>query len=371
MKIALFAYHFAEYAYCLGCALAEEHEVLLFMHRENAEQELGTSYVSEMPSRLRLVLQEKRGPKHPLFFRNILEIVSNLKRFKPDVIHAQESLNYAFTATLALFRNCPFVLTIHDHIPHSGANDKVLVYLHRKYLRKNPVAVIVHGEKIREECGALLPHLKGQIFNIPHGPIGGKVASSNDAWEEGTLLFFGRIEKYKGLGYLLDAVDILVDQGVAVITIIAGRGNDLTAYRTRINSDTSYELIERYIHRDEIQPLFERANIIVLPYTDATQSGVVAMALQYGRPIVASNVGSIGEMVIDGVNGILVPPKDPVALAEAIKKIMMDSRKAKEYGENARSLAQGEFSWSQISRKTLEVYRSALHQSSMKGPRFA
>lgn len=360
MKVALFAFHFAEYAYHLACALTEQqHDVLLFMTRDNAVKELGEKTLEQPVPRLRIIFLPKRGPKDPRMLMNVLRIAVELKRFDPDVIHYQESLNYAFTLYQGLFSRTPLVLTIHDHVPHSGADSKrgISVEWHQKYLRKLADLAIVHGEKIRAESEVLFPWLQGRVFSIQHGPLGEIPPSVIEGgWEKGTLLFFGRIEKYKGLGYLIEATKILEKQGVPVKVIIAGRGSDLENYRSEIAGDACFELREDFIPMEQVPELFRRANIVVLPYTDATQSGIVAMALQYGRPVVATDVGSLGEVVRDGFNGLLVPPCDAVALAAAIRRLIEDMKLAGEMGKHAVELVKGELSWQAIAARTVEAY---------------
>lgn len=359
MKIALIAFHFAEYTYRLACALAEQHQVLLILNANNAQRELGQSLYMDCPAQLEIILLQDYGLLNPRMLLNSIKIISAIREFSPDVLHCQESPKDYLMAALLFIRKYPFVLTIHDHVPHSGqdANSRKRIALYKWQLRKIADVVIVHGEHILEETGMILPRLKGLIFSISHGPLGEPPPAINPPWEDGALLFFGRIEKYKGLPYLIEAVKILRNQGVHVKSIIAGTGQDLELYRDEITANPIFELIDRYIPSEEVPALFGRANVVVLPYTDATQSGVVAMALQYGRPIVASDVGSIGEMVKDGFNGFLVPPQDSIALANAIKRLISDSALAVNMGKNAVDLVKGELSWSAIAQKTLGVYQ--------------
>jgi glycosyltransferase involved in cell wall biosynthesis len=338
--------------------LSEHHEVLLFTFKDVAEPELGI-LPQRKTSNLRVFMHNGRGLKSPWFILNIGEILHELKKFRPEVIHYQESHYCPFVAALAFLTKYPLVLTIHDHLPHSGARQNNLDRWQRNFLRKYADMAIVHGKRIREEAEIILPWLKGRIVSVPHGPIGKLVAPVNKKWEQGILLFFGRLEKYKGLPYLIDAVEILKQQGVPIKTIVAGKGNDLKAYRKQIKHDASFELIERYINFDEVQLLFERANIVVLPYTDATQSGVAAMALRYGRPVVATDVGSIAEMVHHGYNGYLVPPRDALAFAEAAKKLVVDQSLAQLFASNAQLLVEREMSWASIAARSFEVYCSA------------
>lgn len=360
MKIALIAFHFAEYAFRLASELCPDHTVLLVMHKENAEAELGDTIHSGIPENLEIALFVRRGPKDPLFFINVWKMIKLLRTFKPDVVHYQESLNYAFSIALTCFRNIPLVLTIHDHIAHSGAKETELMMRHRRFLRKRPDAVIVHGKRICRESEEVMPWLAGRIFSIPHGVLGETDRHGSKDWEKGALLFFGRVEKYKGIEYLVEAAHILEQRALVFRVIIAGTGSELETYKSQIGPNPHFCLIERYIEKNEIQNLFETANIVVLPYTDATQSGVAALAVRYGRPVVATDVGSVGEMVKDGFNGILVPPRNANALANAIQTLLEDNDLAGQMGRNARQLAENDLSWRNIARNTVQVYQFAV-----------
>jgi len=362
MKIALISFHFAEYAFLLGSALADRHEVLLILNKENAERELGNRLSYADKPRLKIVCLPERGLKNPLMFLNSVRVISEIRAFSPGVIHCQEAINDYLMGALAVLCKYPLVLTIHDHVPHSGkdSQDRKRISFYRHRLRHMPDVVIVHGERIRSESEGLMPWLRGRVISVPHGPLGETHANSIQGWESGTLLFFGRIEQYKGLRYFIDAVKALNADRVSVKGIIAGTGHDLEQYRAEIEADGAFELIDRYIGDDEVPGLFGRTNVVVLPYTDATQSGVVAMALRYGRPVVATDVGSVGEVVRDGYNGLLVPPRDVPALTSAIKRLVQNQELAVSMARNATQLATTELSWETISASTVEVYRLAV-----------
>lgn len=367
MKIALLGPHFAEYTAELACALAVENEVMLVLHKENAAHELGSRLHSLARPGLDVkFLRKSPSNKHPLTLLNMLRVAAWLWRYRPDVIHYQESLNLSFTIPLViLFRNTPFVLTIHDHIQHSGdvSADRKIVGFHQRVLRKCADVAIVHGQRLRTETVTLFPWLSDRTVSIPHGPLGQLVSSPSDRWDVGVLLFFGRVEEYKGLRYLLDAMSILRKKGISVRLVIAGRGPELERLRGDINANSDIELVERFVAPDKVQAVFERANIVVLPYTDATQSGVAAMALRFSRAVIASNVGSIGEMVRDGFNGTLVPPKDARALADAIAGLVKDQSLCKRYSINARQLAENDLSWAEIGKQTADAYKKAINKA--------
>jgi glycosyltransferase involved in cell wall biosynthesis len=147
-------------------------------------------------------------------------------------------------------------------------------------------------------------------------------AHSSNATRTGrTILFFGIIRPYKGLEVLLEALPIVRSQ-VDCRLIIAGEFYEpmdryLSLIR-RLGLEPYVEVNDRYIPNEEIPLLLERADVLALPYRDATQSGVLRMALSSGLPAVASDVGSFSDEIQDGTFGLLVKPGNPDALARAL-----------------------------------------------------
>lgn len=217
---------------------------------------------------------------------------------------------------------------------------------------------ITHGSLLLEQLENDIQRLKGKVFSVPHGPLGGPKYGS--ASEAGYFLFFGRVQKYKGLGYFVDAIEFLHSKGFKVKGVIAGRGPDLEPYRSRIAAHPAFELNERFIREDELPGFFGRAQAVVLPYTDGTQSGVAAMALGFGRAVVSTRVGSVQEMVRDGDNGILVPPCDADALTSALRRLLNEPGLAQAMGERSYALGQGEMSWARNAEISAQAYAKAI-----------
>lgn len=136
------------------------------------------------------------------------------------------------------------------------------------------------------------------------------------------LLFFGLVRPYKGLDLLLRAVEILHDKDIALT--IAGEWwqRDRHLRRTAESLNERVEIIDRYLTEVETAELFSRADAAVLPYRSASGSGVVSLAYRYGKPVIAAAVGSIPEVVEDGVSGVLFKPGDPEALAAAVMRFL-------------------------------------------------
>ncbi len=375
MKIALISLHFAEYSMNLARELAKDHQVLLLLRKRNAAAELARLEYSSLPENLEVYELNYYPLKNPLWITNFFRIFNKVKQFNPDIIHIQEKGDDDLMLALKALKKWPLAVTIHDHKPHSGADSQQRSWRY-KYLyfqRMMSDSLIVHGRKIKEETLGLYPQLEAsKVHVLHHGVLGSPVAGiAHDIQQEAnTFLFFGRIEAYKGLRCLLDAVKLLQKEQLRFKLIIAGGGSDLDQYRDEISSNPDIELHSGFVPAADVPHLFLKSEAIMMPYTDATQSGVAAMAMGYGRTVIASDVGSIGEVVFDNENGLLVPPKDAVALAAAMKKIIMDKGLLSKLSEQARFFAKEHLSWENIALKTVDVYRAAIvsKQTKLKLP---
>lgn len=136
------------------------------------------------------------------------------------------------------------------------------------------------------------------------------------------LLFFGRLMAYKGLSLFLDMIELLRQDGIPVQVGVFGEGAlGTTAERlTAIGA----EVVNRWIEESEIQTIFSRFHAIVLGHTEASQSGVAAVAFGVGLPVIATPVGGLVEQVKDGITGVLAARADAAALTQAVKRLLLD-----------------------------------------------
>jgi starch synthase len=360
MRIALIALHFAEYSYRLAAALARNNEVLLIVERNSFERELGTTPPQKTRGLTLHYVQHSRSFLSVI--GNARSIRSTVESFQPDVVHIQEVIWDYLLFALPTLKRFPIVLTIHDPAPHSG--EAQLMGLRKRYnlyrwlIRRSCDAVIAHGDFLSSEVERLYPRLRGKVFSIPHGPLGKMDETPNFAWEQGALLFFGRIHAYKGLIYYIEAVERLAANGIPVKGIIAGRGTELDLYRERLASNGLFEVIEGFIPNEDVPNLFHRAQIVVLPYTDGTQSGVAALAMGYARPVIASKVGSIPELVQHEISGLLTEPRSVNDLVSAISNLVQNPVLCEKMGMNGWNRCKTELSWVTISSLTRAAYDS-------------
>lgn len=360
MRIALIALHFSEYSYRLATALARNNEVLLIVERNSFERELGTTSLQEIKGLTLHYVQHGRSLLSVI--GNTLSIRRAIQTFQPDVIHIQEVIWDYLLFALPTLRRFPIVLTIHDPVPHSGEAQlsglRKRYNLYRWLLRRSCDAVIAHGDFLSSEVERLYPRLYKKVFSIPHGPLGTMDEAPSFGWEQGALLFFGRIHAYKGLAYFIEAVELIAENGIPVKGIIAGRGAELDLYRERLSKSQLFEIIEGFIPNRDIPALFHRAQIVVLPYTDGTQSGVAALAMGYARPVIASKVGSIPELVQHGITGLLTEARSVDSLVAAVSNLVQKPVLCEEMGMNGWGRCKTELSWATIGSLTLATYET-------------
>ena len=134
-------------------------------------------------------------------------------------------------------------------------------------------------------------------------------------------LFFGYIRRYKGLDTLLEAWREVRARRPATLVVAGEAYEDAAPYRrlaARAGGEAAVRWLERYIPDDEVEALFKAADVAVLPYRSATQSGVTHAAYALGVPVITTDVGGLAETVRPDETGLVVPPEDPGALARAI-----------------------------------------------------
>jgi glycosyltransferase involved in cell wall biosynthesis len=228
------------------------------------------------------------------------------------------------------------IITINDPELHSGDGSWIISKI-TKFLLSHADTIIVLCKKQEEVIRRL-----GYTQNVIVSRIGhySTLTSNNltfDAYPK-NILFFGRIKEYKGLSYLLDAI-----KGLDCKLIIAGDG-DLTPYREQLVG-LNVEIHNEFLPDDKVGQYFDKAAFTVLPYIDATQTGIIPVAYAARKAVIVTNVGSLPEFVEEGITGLIVPSKDVKALREAIIKLLDDPIKTQIMGLKGYSYMLRELDW--------------------------
>ncbi|KLU73191.1 MAG: hypothetical protein RHS_1004 [Robinsoniella sp. RHS] len=216
----------------------------------------------------------------------------------------------------------------HDPISHYGAN-KLRSSLFGKFMKQSDIVVVLtksFTEVVEKKYGID----KKNIIFMPHGII--KMYKNKQMKQDSTLyskdkinfMFFGRIEKYKGIGVLLKAFNMLCEKYQNVSLTIAGKGQT-EEFEDLMKNLPNFKLMNRFIEDEEVGMLFDGPNVItVMPYLDATQSGIIPLALEYKTPVIATDTGGIREQLLDGKFGLIAKPGDEKSLYLEMKKIVDD-----------------------------------------------
>ncbi|MBT7903305.1 glycosyltransferase family 4 protein [Candidatus Woesearchaeota archaeon] len=286
----------------------------------------------------------------------IKNLIKCIKKIKPDILQFMDIHPFYLIYLLFLKKETKYS-TIHDVKLHSGENKgitSIITILIQKSLFKYSKKLIVHGEKQKKDLISLKVKSK-KIIVVPHGTYEffTKWKQNKNKLEKNTILFFGRIIKYKGVDNLLKSMEFVIKQKTDVNLIIAGEGNfqQYSKYLTKkINKNVT--VLNRYIPEEEVAAIFQKCCFVVLPYDDATQSGIIPIAYSFKKPVITTNVGSLSEVVDQNKTGIIIPPKSPKKLSEAI--LTMFKKNTTKMGENAYTKMKQMMDWNLIITKIFD-----------------
>lgn len=357
MKIAFISFDFGEYTVRHANALAEKAMVALF-----APESMVAPHLLQLSPSVKFYGHRKPRFRHwNKHITNVLKIVRQVKEFDPDVIHFQHG-HLWFNLALPLLRRYPLVVTVHDPQPHAGDREsRVTPAWLMRFGYAQADQLIVHARTVKEIVCNQLHFPESIVHIVPHVALGD--AQANLATQEipNSLLFFGRIWEYKGLEYLIRAEPLISAQIPDLKIVIAGTGEDIDRYCKMMVHPEKFELHNEYIPEAQIAQFFRQSSIVVLPYIEATQSGVIPYAYTYCRPVIATTVGGLPDLVDDGRTGLLVPPRDEKALAEAIILLLQNNARRVQMGINGKQKLNAECSPVVVARQTMTVYEKAIH----------
>ena len=325
----------------------------------------------------RIHVSHKHDPRH------YTELKKIIKKEGIDLLHIHiwnpASGRYGLLAAQRL--NIPYIITEHDPFELSPFKNWI-----KEKLIKDTKSIIAISEKNKELLEKLYPTLKKRITTIHNG--------IDTTWFASQLLSFSPLEKEKyreqvfqvderspkagtelttpiittiaelhprkGLMYLLKACEILTKKEFNYKCIIIGEGEQ----RKEIESFIKTHQLEKYIkllgRRHEIPHLLAASDVFVLPSLNEAFGLVLLEAMMAGLPIIATNNGGIPEIIEDGKNGILVPPKDAESLAKAVEKILSSPKLREKMSEQNQEDVREKFEVKDMVNKTEEVYRSIL-----------
>ena len=273
------------------------------------------------------------------------------------------------------------ILTAHN--VNAGRRDSSDTLLNRLTLRSQyrlADHIFVHTEKMKSELLAEFGVRERAVTVIPYG-INNAIPDTDLTPDEAkqrlgirgggrTLLFFGNIAPYKGLEYLIAAFQRIVARRVEYHLIIAGslmKGCERywdEIQQTISRSVNRGQIIQKIYHipDEETELYFKAADVLILPYRHIFQSGVLVLGYGFGLPVVAADVGSLREDIIEGKTGFVCRPEDPVDLAKAIETYFSSDlyRGLNSRRQEIREYANERHSWNTVGQLTRKVYAELL-----------
>jgi D-inositol-3-phosphate glycosyltransferase len=318
-----------------------------------------------------------------------LKLIRYATKAKPKLFHILWNNKFEFfdrTILMLFYRllGKRVVLTVHN--VNANKRDGVDTLLNRITLRiQYSLAdhIFVHTQKMKED---LLEDFHQPDRRVTVIPFGINNAVPNTALtpaeakqklglrkEERILLFFGRITPYKGLEYLIAALKQLVKEGGNYRLVIAGRPDRCEQYWTALQSTIVEEvssgrilLKAGFIPDEETELYFKAADTVVLPYRQIYQSGVLFLGQSFGLPVLAADVGSLKDDIVNGETGFTFRPEDPADLVAVIKEYFSSSlyRDLDDRRERIKQDAEARHSWTTVAQMITEVYARLLHHPS-------
>ena len=250
----------------------------------------------------------------------------------------------------------PLVLTAHDILPREPRRGQ-LEAQRRLYDRFD--AVVVHSEHGARRLTGELALDPSRVHVIPHGVfehLASAPAAAPPPADRPVVLCFGLMRPYKGIDLLLEAWQDIDD---AELWIAGMPRMDIGPLRAAAPPNVRF--FPRFITDAELPAYFRRADLVVLPYREIDQSGVLFTALAFGRPLLLSDVGGFPEIAATGAARTF-PAGDAAALAASLRGLLSDRAALAALAESAAALAQGPCSWEAIAARTLELYDSLLRE---------
>lgn len=361
MRVVLVAPDIPDYALEYAQVLAETCDVVLFIPDKFRQTR------NSHPPRLEIRWIRWPRQRSLINFWFMLKLSREIRRWRPDIVHCLDA-NYVWLNLLVPFlRPIPFVTTVHDVYVHPGDDStRRIPRVSVKALVKQSAAIIVHGETLRSDAATEMPFDLARIFVFPHPPLSryselasqaGFLKPSDNLFR---ILFFGRIQEYKGLRYLIEAAPTIRQKMPNARFVIAGKGDDFSSYRSMMADPSCFEIHNHFISEIDAARMFTDADLLVLPYIEASQSGVHLVALTFALPVIATDVGEMGQIVRSNGMGYIVPPRDQNALAFAIIEAASNGKYMEACRKNMRQLINGDFSRHTLSVRALQMYESIL-----------
>lgn len=286
----------------------------------------------------------------------------SVKKEQPDILIFQwwtpffTPVYFTISFLTRYLANTKILMICHNVLPHEKKKiDKILT----KMVYKNVDFFIVHSEEDLRNLRTLIPNAKAKQTHHPtyeYFKTGNKIDLHLHSKEElnlnlknKTILFFGFVREYKGLNYLIEAMPKVLEKQKVDLLVVGEFWEDKENYIDQVKQlgiENYVHIIDRYVPNEEVNLYFSVADVVVLPYISATQSGIIQIAYGFDKPVITTNVGGLSDVVKNGKTGYIVPSEDAKALSKAIVSYF-EGNKEREFQANIKK-QKDIFSWNKM-----------------------
>ncbi len=311
-------------------------------------------------------LQLVEWPRHRSFgnLRFLPRVIRLAERAQPDVVHFLCEGVVWLNLALPFFRKFGVVTTMHDVAYHPGdrSSQRVPRWCVDHLIGRSDT-VLVHGDNLLKDAKKRYPRLADRLEIIPHvrmdryAALARRKGMRRQRDGKINILFFGRIHAYKGLDVLIRSIPEVASSCADIRVIIAGKGDDLENYRQLMVDPRFFDIRDRFISDEETAQLFTDADMVVLPYIEASQSGVMAIANSFAAPVIVTDVGELGRSVEHDRTGLVVPARDEKSLASAIIRLAADLPLRTRLGHAGREAADRLASPQVVAERAMKIYQ--------------
>lgn len=295
-----------------------------------------------------------------------------LAREDYDIMHTHIPTPWSADWSLldAVVKRKPLVVSYYNDITGEGAAGFIAKLYNKtalKLLLKRADKIIIIQENYTSSS-SILSRYKDKIVVVPCGADVDRFVPSTLPKDRNTIFFLSLLDefhRYKGLEYLLKAIKIVKNQITDVKLVVGGKGSLMGHFQQLTSSLGLTDNVEfhGFIPDNKITDYYCRANVFVLPSTSSIQEGfgIVALeALACKTPVITTEIVGVSADLKKENAGLIIPPRDPDALAAAIIKILGNKDMQREMGENGRKLVKANYTWKTIAEMTEKVYNELI-----------
>ncbi|MDR1285586.1 MAG: glycosyltransferase family 4 protein [Campylobacteraceae bacterium] len=284
---------------------------------------------------------------------HFIKIIKSINLYRPDLFYSP--MEHFWDVAIYPFVKCGLkIKTIHDIKLHKQEDSFIYRFFHQ-FAFKQADKYVILSKKFTKDL--VDKGIKEQnIIHIPHANFSyyaDKQENRNFHFNN-KILFFGRILEYKGLHILLSAMKIVTKEMLDIKLVIAGDGNISSCKNDIEILHDNIELHNRWIPIEDVKNYFQEIDIVILPYIQASQSGIIPLAYSFSKPVIASNIGALDEQLYDGKTGYLVESDNPKILSEKILQLMKSPDTIHKMSKECYKVYKNEMTWEASAKKIME-----------------